>query len=156
MSEISGVLAREVLDSRGRPTVEVEITAGAFRGRAIAPSGASTGAAEAWELRDGGERYDGLGVRQAVDNVNQVISPALVGSDPAKQASVDQILLDLDGTPQKKRLGGNAMLAVSLAASHAAAAMAGVPLHTHFHRLMDEVDESDLQPAMPTPMISAT
>jgi enolase len=128
--EINRVHAREVLDSRGRPTVEAEvITASGVAGRASVPSGASTGRHEAVELRDGDpSRYGGLGVRRAVTNVRDVIGPALVGHDVFNQAGIDSTMRDLDGTPNKARLGANALLSVSLACAHAAAATRGVPL----------------------------
>jgi enolase len=129
---ISGVLGRRVWDSRGRPTVEAEIRlAGGTTGRAIAPAGASTGSGEARDLRDGGERFGGLDVTRAVAAVNDVIAPALAGTDAADQAAVDGILCELDGTPDKRRLGGNATIAVSMAAAHASAAAAGLPLWRH-------------------------
>jgi enolase len=146
--KITRVRAREVLDSRGRPTVEAEVEAGGSAGRAIVPSGASTGAAEALELRDGDmARYDGLSVLRAVQNVNRVIAPALIDVDAADQAAVDAVLLQLDGTPQKERLGANSLLAVSLAAAHAAAAAQHIPLYRHFARLA----ENDA-PRLPLPM----
>src|SRR5205823_14201607 len=117
--------AREVLDSRGRPTVEVEVSChgGAF-GRAIVPSGASTGKHEAGELRDGDPaRYGGKGVRKAVANVNQVIGPALANVPVTQQADIDRRMIELDGTPNKSRLGANAILGVSLACAHAAASL---------------------------------
>jgi enolase len=125
---IIGIHAREVLDSRGNPTVEAEVhlDGGGF-GRAIVPSGASTGALEAVELRDGGDRYFGKGVLGAVGNVNEAIRPALIGVDAIRQEAVDQIMLDLDGTPNKSNLGANAILAVSLATAKAAAAGVGLP-----------------------------
>lgn len=113
---IIAVDALEVLDSRGRPTVEATVAIeGGFTGRGIAPSGASTGRHEAHELRDGGERYRGRGVRQAVRNVVAEIGPALIGLDAADQAAIDRLLCELDGTPNKARLGANAILAVSIA-----------------------------------------
>jgi enolase len=126
---IDAVGAREILDSRGNPTVEVEVALddGTIT-RAAVPSGASTGAFEAVELRDGGERYAGKGVTKAVDNVLDVIGPELVGYDAGEQRLVDQRLLDLDGTPNKERLGANAILGVSLAVAKAAAESAGLPL----------------------------
>ncbi|MBT8215074.1 MAG: phosphopyruvate hydratase [Acidimicrobiia bacterium] len=129
MTQINSVHAREILDSRGNPTIEAEVhlDGGAF-GRAAVPSGASTGALEANELRDGGERYQGKGVRTAVANVVDTIAPALVGVDVTRQEAIDQIMLDLDGTPNKETLGANAILAVSLAAARAAAAGTGMPL----------------------------
>ncbi len=127
---ISKVHARQVLDSRGNPTVEVEVAAGAL-GRAIVPSGASTGVHEAVELRDGGDAWNGKGVSQAVANVNGEIADAVQGLDVADQAGLDRVLIELDGTPNKGRLGANAILGVSLAAAKAAAANAGVSLFRH-------------------------
>ena len=129
MSKISHVAAREVLDSRGNPTVEVDVTlASGSTGRAIVPSGASTGAHEATELRDGGTRFKGKGVLNAVANVNGEISTALVGSDASNQAAIDNTLCELDGTPNKSRLGANAILGASLATAHASAAERKLPL----------------------------
>jgi enolase len=129
MTAISTVWAREVLDSRGNPTVEAEVSlAGGEFGRAAVPSGASTGALEAVELRDGGDRYGGKGVLRAVENVNETIAPALVGREAVNQEQIDQLMLDLDGTPNKANLGANAILAVSLAVARAAAASTGLPL----------------------------
>jgi enolase len=156
MRHISGIQAREVLDSRGRPTVEVDVfVGGRLAGRAIVPSGASTGAAEALELRDGDERYDGLGVRRAVANVNRVIAPALAGADPADQLALDKKLLALDPSPQKSQLGANAILGVSLAAAHAGAAVREVPLYRHLHDCLMTVAEHGgaiPEPRMPLPM----
>jgi enolase len=129
MSQIEHVHARQVLDSRGNPTVEAELSlrSGAY-GRAAVPSGASTGEFEATELRDGGEAWAGKGVGQAVRNVNGEIASAVHGRDAFDQRGLDRTLIDLDGTPNKSRLGANAILAVSLAAAHAAAAEEGQPL----------------------------
>ena len=129
MSEIVEVVGREVLDSRGNPTVEVEVMldSGAI-GRAIVPSGASTGEHEAVELRDGGSRYLGKGVLRAVENVNSSIATAIIGMDATEQRLVDTALIDLDGTDNKSRLGANAMLGSSLAVAHAAAAELELPL----------------------------
>jgi enolase len=127
MSRITDVRARQVLDSRGNPTVEVELVAGQ-RGRAIVPSGASTGVHEAVELRDGGDAWNGKGVSTAVANVNGEIADAVRGLDVANQENLDRVLLELDGTPNKGRLGANAILGVSLAAAKAAAANAAVSL----------------------------
>ena len=130
MSTIDRVVGREVLDSRGNPTVEVEVfLADGTQGRAIVPSGASTGAHEAVELRDGGTRYNGRGVSQAVANVNNEINKALHGSDISNQVEVDEILIALDGTPNKSRLGANAILGVSLACAHACANERNQPLY---------------------------
>jgi len=129
VSEIVHVVGREVLDSRGNPTVEAEVhLASGARGRAAVPSGASTGAGEALELRDGGERYSGKGVAGAVDNIRSVIAPAILGSDAFDQRTLDRTMIDLDGTDNKAKLGANAMLGVSLAAAHAAAAELDMPL----------------------------
>ncbi len=129
MSQIEQVHARQILDSRGNPTVEVELSvrSGAW-GRAAVPSGASTGEFEATELRDGGERWLGRGVTRAVQNVNGEIAAAVRGMDVAAQGALDRALIELDGTPNKSRLGANALLAVSLAAAHAAAAEERLPL----------------------------
>lgn len=129
--KIKKVIAREIIDSRGNPTVEVDVVlAGGAVGRATAPSGASTGAHEAWELRDrSNKRYGGKGVQKAVDNVNKVIGPRLVGKDAGEQRKLDQMLLELDGTANKKRLGANALIATSLAIAKAAAVGAAVPLY---------------------------
>ena len=132
MSQIESVHARQVLDSRGNPTVEVELTlrSGA-RGRAAVPSGASTGEFEATELRDGGEAFSGKGVTKAVGNVNGEILEAVAGLEATDQAALDRTLIDLDGTPNKSRLGANAILGVSLANAHAAAADENLPLFRH-------------------------
>ena len=129
MASIDAVGAREILDSRGNPTVEVEVALDdGTIARAAVPSGASTGAFEAVELRDGGSRYGGKGVTKAVDGVLDVIGPELVGYDASEQRLIDQQLIDLDGTPDKSRLGANALLGVSLAVARAAADSAGLPL----------------------------
>ncbi len=130
MSEIVEVVGREVLDSRGNPTVEVEVVldSGAT-GRAIVPSGASTGEYEAVELRDGGSRYLGKGVLRAVENVNNIIAQVVIGLDATNQRSLDNALLELDGTENKSRLGANAMLGVSLSVAHAAASELELPLY---------------------------
>jgi enolase len=129
MSQIEHVHARQILDSRGNPTVEVELSvrSGAW-GRAAVPSGASTGEFEATELRDGGNDWMGKGVHTAVENVNGEIAAAIHGQDASSQAALDRMLITLDGTPNKSRLGANAILAVSLAAAHAAAAEERLPL----------------------------
>ena len=129
MSDIEHVVGREVLDSRGNPTVEVEVfLASGATGRAIVPSGASTGQYEAVELRDGGDRYGGKGVTRAVDHVNDTICDALEGFEGLDQRGVDLHLIDLDGSPNKANLGANALLGVSLAVAHAAAEETGLPL----------------------------
>ncbi|MGE4572512.1 MAG: phosphopyruvate hydratase [Candidatus Izemoplasmatales bacterium] len=133
MPNISSIYAREVLDSRGNPTVEVEVftESGAF-GRAIVPSGASTGEHEAIELRDGDKnRYLGKGVLNAVENVNEVIAPNLIGYDVTFQTTIDKIMLELDGTENKSKLGANAILGVSMAVARAAADFVGLPLYLY-------------------------
>lgn len=129
MYAITGVTAREVLDSRGNPTVEVEVEVeNSVTGRTIVPSGASTGAHEAHELRDGGERYFGKGVENAVKLIHEEITPAILGLPVEDQGLIDQCLIDLDGTPNKQRLGANSTLGVSCAVAHAAANAYGMPL----------------------------
>ena len=132
MSAIQHVVGREVLDSRGNPTVEVEVSlASGAKGRAIVPSGASTGTFEAAELRDGGDRFGGVGVRRAVGHVNGEIRGAVVGMEALDQRGVDRALIDLDGTDYKSRLGANAILGVSLAVAKAAADDLGLPLYRY-------------------------
>ena len=132
MTAIVDIAAREILDSRGNPTVEVDVTLeSGVTGRAAVPSGASTGAHEAHELRDGGTRYGGKGVRKAVDAVNNEIFDALSGFDAEDQVAIDRTMIDLDGTPNKKRLGANSILGVSLAVARAAAVDAGLPLYAY-------------------------
>jgi enolase len=148
MTTIVRVHAREILDSRGKPTVEAEVHLdGGTVGRASVPSGASTGVAEACELRDAnGNWYDGLGVRLAVQNVHQQIGPVLIGCDPADQQLVDQRMIELDGTPNRSRLGANAILAVSLASARAAAAVQQMPLYRWLGKL------ANTSPQLPLPM----
>lgn len=133
MAKIIDVKAREVLDSRGNPTIEADVLLeGGFFGTACAPSGASTGSREALELRDGDKsRYMGKGVLKAVANVNNDIKAALIGVDALDQRALDNIMLKLDGTDNKAKLGANAILAVSLAAAKAAAKAKGVELYEH-------------------------
>jgi enolase len=146
-SAVTGVRAREILDSRGNPTVEVDLTTELGTFTASVPSGASTGAYEACELRDGGSRYMGKGVLKAVENVNSVIAPLMMGKDPTDQAALDKIMIDADGTENKNNLGANAILGVSLALSKAGAAAKGVPLYQHYADLAG----NDLGLVMPTP-----
>ena len=150
MANIKSIHARWILDSRGNPTVEADVTLddGSF-GRAAVPSGASTGAAEALELRDGGDRFMGKGVDQAVANVNDKIAPALVGHDAADQQGVDQVMLDLDGTDNKSSLGANAILAVSLAVAKAEAKSEGLELWQYIAKLTDTSEVS-----LPLPMMN--
>src|SRR6266545_3790211 len=133
MTAIAEIHARQILDSRGNPTVEVDvILEDGEVGRAAVPSGASTGAHEALELRDGDQsRYRGLSVERAVENINELISPDLIGHSSADQAAVDALLLELDGTPNKGKLGANALLGVSLACAKAAAGSLGLPLYRY-------------------------
>ncbi len=143
---IETVTAQRVWDSRGRPTVEAEIAlAGGARGRAIAPAGASRGSGEAVDLRDGGPAFGGLGVDAACRAVQEAIAPVLTGMAADDQAAVDRAMIELDGTPNKARLGGNATIAVSMAAAHAAAAGHGVPLWRYL--------AGDAPPRLPMPII---
>ncbi len=148
IDNITRIVAREVLDSRGNPTVEVDVHCeGGARGRAIVPSGASTGRHEAAELRDGdAARFGGKGVRKAVANVRDAIAPRLVGTAAGEQERIDRTLCELDGTPNKSRLGANAILGVSLACAHAAAAARGLPLWRHL--------AADGDPRLPLPMVN--
>ncbi|ABN62608.1 phosphopyruvate hydratase [Shewanella sp. SP2S2-4] len=152
MAKIINVIGREIMDSRGNPTVEAEVhLEGGFVGMAAAPSGASTGSREALELRDGDKsRYLGKGVLTAVANVNDLIRTALLGKDATAQAELDQIMIDLDGTENKDKLGANAILAVSLAAAKAAAAFKGIPLYAH----IAELNGTPGQYSMPVPMMN--
>src|ERR1700689_4999479 len=148
MSRIAGVHAREIIDSRGNPTIEAEgrLQSGAL-GRAAVPSGASTGTREAVELRDGDpKRYLGKGVTKAVDNVNTLLREALIGREAADQAGLDARMIELDGTDTKSRLGANALLSVSLANAHAAANEAGLPLFKHLG--------GEREPVMPVPQMN--
>jgi len=132
--KITDVRAREIIDGRGTPTVEVDVWVDSFlRGRADVPSGRSTGSHEACEIRDGGSRYGGLGVRTAVDNVNRLIAPAVIGHDVTQQRYLDSLMKELDGTPQKSKLGANAMVGVSLAVAKAAASSLGIPLYKYIN-----------------------
>jgi enolase len=150
---ITRIHGREILDSRGNPTVEAELIAGTSSGRAAVPSGASTGEREALELRDGDKgRYQGKGVRTAVANINGEIAAALTGK-PLDQAAIDRALIALDGTPTKSRLGANALLAVSMAAARAGAAAAGRPLFEHFAQLSGRVP-ADGTYILPAPMMN--
>ncbi len=133
MSKINRVWAREILDSRGNPTIEAEVsTTSGAKGRAAVPSGASTGTREALELRDGdAKRYLGKGVQRAVENVRSVIAPALMGAEVSEQEALDRKLIALDGTETKSKLGANALLGVSMAAARAAATERGEPLYRY-------------------------
>jgi enolase len=147
MSEINAVLARSILDSRGNPTVEVEVQTDSGHGRAAVPSGASTGDYEALELRDGDKkRWLGKGVGKAVDNVNQTLGPAIIGMDSLDQAAVDKVLLETDGTPNKGKMGANAILGVSMAVARAAADAVGIPLWRYLGGVQARV--------LPTPLMN--
>lgn len=147
MSTVRRIRAREILDSRGNPTVEVEVElSDGTRGRAAVPSGASTGQHEAVELRDGESRFDGRGVRKAVENVNQSIASTITGMSVTDQAAIDNKLIELDGTSNKSRLGANAILGTSLAVVHAAANLMGTPLY----RYLGNTDSGTL----PVPMLN--
>ncbi len=152
MAKIVKVIGREIIDSRGNPTVEADVyLEGGFMGRAAAPSGASTGSREALELRDGDKsRFLGKGVQTAVANINDRIAAALVGKDATQQADIDQIMIDLDGTDNKASLGANAILAVSLANAKAAAAAKGQPLYAW----IAELNGTPGQFSMPLPMMN--
>jgi enolase len=158
VARITAVVAREVLDSRGRPTVEVEVHCGAARGRAIVPSGASTGRHEAVELRDGDPgRFAGQGVLRAVDNVRTVLGPAVIGCGAADQIALDELLCAVDGTPDKSRLGANAILGVSMAAAHAAAAALAVPLVRRLHDVCKSIQgaaKAQAALSLPLPMVN--
>jgi enolase len=147
MSEIQSVIAREILDSRGNPTVEVEVSTLNAVGRAAVPSGASTGEHEAVELRDGDkDRYGGKGVQKAVRNVENALGPAIVGMDSLDQAGIDRVLIDADGSPNKGKLGANAILAVSMAVARAAAESTELPLWRYLGGAQARV--------LPTPMMN--
>ena len=151
MFEIQKIHARQIMDSRGNPTIECDITLsdGAF-GRAAVPSGASTGSFEALELRDGGTTYMGKGVLTAVKNVNEVIAPALIGMDASKQTEIDEKMLTLDGTPNKDKLGANAILAVSMALAHAVANAKHIPLYKY----IAEIYGNENPCVLPRPMMN--
>lgn len=148
MTNIANIYPREVLDSRGNPTIEVEVSlTSGHMGRAIVPSGASTGAHEAMELRDGDdERFNGKGVLQAIDNIREVITPNCIGLDALQQLKVDQTLLDLDGTANKSHLGANAILGVSMAVAHAASRALGLPLYRYLGEFHSNI--------LPVPMMN--
>jgi enolase len=156
MATITGITAREILDSRGNPTVSVSVTLAAGQtGHAAVPSGASTGTHEALELRDNDPaRYGGKGVLKAVWNVNDIIARAMVGMAPGDQQAIDRRLIELDGTPNKAKLGANATLGVSLAVAHAAALAAGLPLYRHLARLASDAGASADKYMLPVPLLN--
>lgn len=149
---IKSITARQILDSRGNPTVEADVTLeNGIMGRAAVPSGASTGTHEAVELRDGNaQEFGGKGVTKAVRNVIDIIAPALVGKDASAQEDIDNAMIALDGTPNKGKLGANAILAVSLACAHASAKEKGQPLYAYFH----DISHTDLPYSLPIPMMN--
>ncbi len=151
MFKITNIHARQIMDSRGNPTVECDVMlSGGALGRAAVPSGASTGAAEALELRDGGTSYMGKGVLTAVRNVNEIIRPALIGMTATSQTEIDEKMLELDGTPNKDNLGANAILAVSLAVANAAAKQKQIPLYKY----IAEIYGNDNPCVLPRPMMN--
>jgi enolase len=156
MATITAITAREILDSRGNPTVSVSVTLAAGQtGHAAVPSGASTGTHEALELRDNDPaRYGGKGVLKAVWNVNDIIARAMVGMAPGDQQAIDRRLIELDGTPNKAKLGANATLGVSLAVAHAAALAAGLPLYRHLARLAGETGTPADKYMLPVPLLN--
>ena len=155
MSTITSVKAIQVLDSRGLPTVSCSIKlSDGSHASAIVPSGASTGTKEALELRDGTNAYLGKGVQKAVDNINNIIAPAIINLDPEKQAEVDKIIINLDGTNDKSKLGANAILAVSLAVSHVAAKSKNIDLFEHFSSIFKDITGNIPSKSLPMPMLN--
>jgi enolase len=152
---IQSIKAIQVLDSRGLPTVSCSICLeNGVKASAIVPSGASTGTKEALELRDGGTPYMGKGVKKAVDNINKIISPLVVGLDPRDQKLIDEKLIALDGTHDKSNLGANAILAVSLAVSHVAAIDKNKPLYAHFKDIYEDITGNEISSNLPMPMLN--
>lgn len=155
MPTITSVKAIQVLDSRGLPTVScsIKLSDGSYAS-AIVPSGASTGTKEALELRDGTNAYLGKGVQKAVTNINSIIAPAIINLDPEKQAEIDKIIIDLDGTNDKSKLGANAILAVSLAVSHVAAKSKNIDLFEHFSSIYKDITGNTPSKSLPMPMLN--
>ena len=155
MPTITSVKAIQVLDSRGLPTVScsIKLSDGSYAS-AIVPSGASTGTKEALELRDGTNAYLGKGVQKAVTNINSIIAPAIINFDPEKQAEIDKIIIDLDGTNDKSKLGANAILAVSLAVSHVAAKSKNIDLFEHFSSIFKDITGNIPSKSLPMPMLN--
>ncbi|MBQ6027322.1 MAG: phosphopyruvate hydratase [Alphaproteobacteria bacterium] len=151
MYKIKKIHARQIMDSRGNPTIECDVTlSGGALGRAAVPSGASTGSFEALELRDGGDAFMGKGVTRAVKNVNEIIAPELIGMDAGRQTEIDEKMLSLDGTPNKDKLGANAILSVSLAVARAVANQKGLPLYKY----LAEIYGNDNPHVLPRPMMN--
>lgn len=155
MNPITHIHARQILDSRGWPTLEVEVSTATHTETAKVPSGASTGSHEALELRDGDPKmYLGKGVLKAVEHVNTVIAKALIGPDPTNQQQIDDLLLTLDGTPNKSKLGANAMVGVSMAIMRLGAKVKNIPLYQHIGDLLSEHTGTKVEPLLPTPMMN--
>ena len=155
MSKITEVKAIQVLDSRGVPTISCSITLdNNISAHSIVPSGASTGTKEALELRDGNTDYLGKGVQKAVNNINNILKPALINLDPCQQREIDNIIIKIDGTSEKSNIGANAILAVSLAVSHVAATDKGIDLYTHFSDIYQEITNSSVKSNLPMPMLN--
>ena len=155
MSKITEIKAIQVLDSRGVPTVSCSITLdNNISAHSIVPSGASTGTKEALELRDGNTDYLGKGVQKAVNNINDILKPALINLDPCQQREIDNIIIKIDGTSDKSNIGANAILAVSLAVSHVAAKDKGIDLYTHFSDIYQEITNSSVKSNLPMPMLN--
>ncbi len=155
MNPITNIKARQILDSRGWPTLEVEVETAEHTEVAKVPSGASTGSHEALELRDGDPKmYLGKGVLKAVEHVNTVIEKALIGQDPTNQKHIDDILIKLDGTPNKSNLGANAMVGVSMAIMRLGAKVKNIPLYQHIGDLLSEHTDTKVDPVLPTPMMN--
>ena len=155
MSKITEIKAIQVLDSRGVPTVSCSITLdNNISAHSIVPSGASTGTKEALELRDGNTDYLGKGVQKAVNNINNILKPALINLDPCQQREIDNIIIKIDGTSDKSNIGANAILAVSLALSHVAAKDKGIDLYTHFSDIYQEITNSSVKSNLPMPMLN--
>lgn len=153
--KIAEIGAREILDSRGNPTVEVEVLLeDGSRGRAAVPSGASTGTYEALELRDGEARFGGKGVKKAIENIHKIIAPALIGLSALQQDTIDTKMIELDGTSNKSKLGANAILAVSLAVAKAAARSRKLPLFQYIHELFSARVDTEVYPYMPVPLLN--
>ena len=155
MSKIIEIKAIQVLDSRGVPTISCSITLdNNISAHSIVPSGASTGTKEALELRDGNTDYLGKGVQKAVNNINNILKPALINLDPCQQREIDNIIIKIDGTSDKSNIGANAILAVSLAVSHVAAKDKGIDLYTHFSDIYQEITNSSVKSNLPMPMLN--
>ena len=155
MSKIVQVKAIQIFDSRGTPTISCKVILdNGMEGIAMVPSGASTGSKEAHELRDREIRYHGKGVLKAVDNINDILGPLVVGNDPIQQEKIDQSLIDRDGTNDKSKLGANSILAISIAVSRVAASLKGISLHDHFSDLYKDMTGEKPQQTLPMPMLN--